>query len=407
MTSPRRKLARHTILAMVLIPILVALVIVATHWDETKETWLRRADRTAIREKASNHTTTNYLTEIPLQYENDPTFREERLQMRKQKVTPKPLRIGKTSMPQRQFLHLHHMKTGGTSLDSFLRCARDRLEKDHPQISELLKTLGERKIPHVSLHECSPKHYKTCRDDTNSTCHVSASQSVMMSYCAPLADLVNFRWLPEITEETENPFGDTDKYFDAVTVLRHPVDRVWSMFRFQTKTCFKCTPLLEIYEAMEESRDGNNTKLHALGLNGQCLDQLQNHQVTNLLSTRRSQSSSVDDMSRLREAVHNLQHSFTILGLTEELPLTLEIAGKVFEEWLPGEVPWSHRSCKLEHRNASPSNNRCRPGNTHWDLPSHPDDATRRAIERHNQLDLELYHVARKEFELQREALGL
>ncbi len=60
-------------------------------------------------------------------------------------------------------------------------------------------------------------------------------------------------------------------------MLRHPVDRVWSMFRFQTKDCFKCRSLTEFYRIMDA---GNVTEMKPT-----CYEQLQNHQVANLLTT--------------------------------------------------------------------------------------------------------------------------
>jgi hypothetical protein len=48
-----------------------------------------------------------------------------------------------------------------------------------------------------------------------------------MSYCAPLKDLPAFQW------------DSTKENIHAITVLRDPVDRVWSMFRFQTKGCYQ------------------------------------------------------------------------------------------------------------------------------------------------------------------------
>mmetsp|Transcript_3663 Transcript_3663/g.8856 ORF Transcript_3663/g.8856 Transcript_3663/m.8856 type:complete len:92 (+) Transcript_3663:1375-1650(+) len=65
-------------------------------------------------------------------------------------------------------------------------------------------------------------------------------------------------------------------------------------------------------------------------------------------------------------------------------------------------------ACPIPHSNASPDNNRCvGEGRTasHWDLPKHPDDATRQAIERHNAMDMKLYEAAVQYFELQRRAI--
>jgi hypothetical protein len=74
--------------------------------------------------------------------------------------------------------------------------------------------------------------------------------------------------------------------------------------------------------------------------------------------------------------------------------------------WLAEHVKESATNCSLPHANASPSNNRCGPGNTHWDLPPHPDEETRQAIIDHNHLDVQLYEAAVQHFELQKRALG-
>lgn len=75
-------------------------------------------------------------------------------------------------------------------------------------------------------------------------------------------------------------------------------------------------------------------------------------------------------------------------------------------------APWMaedfrNQTCTLPHANASPRNNRCGEGGTHWDLPPHPDEETRKVIEEHNKIDIELYEFAVQQFEYQRLALGL
>jgi hypothetical protein len=51
-----------------------------------------------------------------------------------------------------QFLHLHQMKTGGTSMDHRLKCAMNRLSHDQ-----------ETKVPYGNIHECSHGRYYDCR----------------------------------------------------------------------------------------------------------------------------------------------------------------------------------------------------------------------------------------------------
>lgn len=136
----------------------------------------------------------------------------------RQRLQPKELLYEKSEISDlrpHQFLHLHQMKTGGTSLDHYLRCALDRLRSD--------KQLT---IPYGNIHECSQVRYKKCRDDADPNCKQRLVNASFMSYCAPLKDLEKFHW------------NTAEDDIRAVTVLRDPVDRVWSMFRFQTKSCY-------------------------------------------------------------------------------------------------------------------------------------------------------------------------
>ncbi|KAL3940298.1 MAG: hypothetical protein SGARI_001022, partial [Bacillariaceae sp.] len=88
---------------------------------------------------------------------------------------------------------------------------------------------------------------------------------------------------------------------------------------------------------------------------------------------------------------------------------TRRMLGQVFP-WMNETLEGYQATCPLNHDNASPSNNRCvktglgKP-DSHWDLPKHPDEATRQAIEAHNQMDIKLYEAAAEYFELQKRAL--
>jgi hypothetical protein len=215
-------------------------------------------------------------------------------------------------------------------------------------------------------------------------------KSAIMSFCAPLRHL--------------EPFGWTEKSIAAMTVLRHPVDRVWSMFRFQTKMCFNCKNLTDIYDWI----DSGTTD----GFDSLCLAQLQNHEVENLLTSPIDSFNSDEEM--VAEAIENMKSHFTLVGLTNELGATSEMMGQVFP-WLALELPGTSNVCRLPHDNGSPTNNRCIPGGPpgsrkptqHWDLPSHPDEETRKAIEAHNQRDMKLYAAAVQYFELQKRVMGM
>jgi hypothetical protein len=298
----------------------------------------------------------------------------------------------KRTMVPHQFLHLHHMKTGGTSIDKLLRCSMDRLKKE-----------ANYEIPYYSIHECSRKNFATCLIDPENKCRAHMDEASVMSYCSALKYLDEFGWWHNNNENNQ---------VKAFTVLRHPVDRVWSMFRFQTKNCFKCQPLKEIYQNLEIGED--------TGLDKLCLNQLQNHEVNNLLSTEwplevsELDAESNEDHSELaskmvQEAVDNMKGFFTIIGITEELPETAAILGKTFP-WMNIQGSEEHQTtseCPLPHANASPSNNRCGEGNTHWDLPNQPDQETYDLIAKHNALDMDLYEAAVSYFDLQKRALLL
>lgn len=205
-----------------------------------------------------------------------------------------------------------------------------------------------------------------------------------MSYCAPLKDLGVFDW-----DRTE------DYPVHALTVLRHPVARVWSMYRFQTKRCYQCKTLKEVYEQY----DARGAHIYEEDM---CASQLMNHQTRNMLT----KVEGTTDEEKVTQAIHDMENFFTFIGLTEEMEATATIAGKVFP-WLAEHVNGTSRVCSFPHRNSSPSNNRCGPGGTHWDLPDHPDEETAELIRQHNQLDVQVYDAAVKHFELQKNALGL
>lgn len=302
--------------------------------------------------------------------EEEPALVEE---MRK-RLAPRELRFtDENELELHQFLHLHQMKTGGTSMDRRLNCAIGRLFKD--------KGI---KVPYGSIHECSTGRYISCRDGKNSnSCNEKLQKAAFMSYCAPVKDLPKFSW-----DSTKDDIG-------AITVMRNPVDRVWSMFRFQTKGCYKCMNLTDVYDYID-----NGTAADIFG--DLCLKQIQNHETANMLSTEWPDDSTGQQL--IDQAVYNMKNFFTAIGLTEHLNETAQIFGKIFP-WFETEVEWSNTTCSIGHDNKSPQNNRCGEGGTHWDLPDHPDEVTRLAIEDHNQLDIAVYKQVLEHFEIQRLAV--
>ena len=352
-----------------------------------------------------------------------------------ERLRPRPM-LSFDANATKQFAHLHHMKTGGTSINHLLNCALGRARTLYQQIqtqtdagpaAEGGSSRRGRVLPFYSLEECSHSHYLTCIGNDNSTsaqsCRSNIESASVMQYCAPLHQMSRFEWLDA----------------DIVSVIRHPVDRVWSMFRFQTKSCFQCTPLLDIYRHIEEGT--LDEFCGEKGCGGVCIPQLLNHETRNLLTDTWDENdaggvSLSTDEEKLQEALFNLKSRVTLVGVTDELPVFAEMLGKVFP-WLAesvtaeelgmatggGDDGAAHRAklrravttttttepktCPLTHANASPKNNRCAPGNKHWELPDEPDEETREAILRHNQLDLKIYEAAKARFQLQKEALGL
>ena len=365
--------------------------------------------------------------------EEDQIFRVQEMAER---LRPRPM-LSFAANATKQFAHLHHMKTGGTSINSMLRCALSRARQLYqeaqtpPDMDADADTVdgahdGSRRtrtgqtLPFYSLEECSHSRYLSCINDNSTSaqsCRSSIASASVMQYCAPLHQMSRFDWLDA----------------DIVSVIRHPVDRVWSMFRFQTKSCFRCTPLLDIYRHIEEGT--LDEFCGEKGCGGVCMPQLLNHETRNLLTDAWDENDSggeslSTDEEKLSEALSNLNSRVTLVGVTDELPVFAEMLGKVFP-WLAETVTAeglgmaiegdgaSRRklrrkttanepaACSLPHANASPKNNRCAPGNKHWDLPDEPDEETREAILRHNQLDLKIYEAAKARFQLQKQALFL
>lgn len=354
------------------------------------------------------------LTPVPLRFVEDDAAAAAAAAKEEPKegeVEVETVTVQKKVLEPHQFLHLHHMKTGGTSIDKLVRCAVNRLKKE-----------SMFDAPYFSIHECSRNRFTTCLMDPNASCRTSMKNAAVMSYCSALKYLDEFGWWELGKDSTQTTPFDQVNPVKAVTVLRDPIDRVWSMYRFQTKNCYKCRKLKDIYQQLEKGED--------TGLDKLCLDQIQNHEVNNLLSTEwplevtdhvrlagkdeiiTTEDGTVKSADLLfdlmvREAIDNMKGFFTVVGITEELEETVKILGKVFP-WLQEDANadlGTTSQCTLSHANKSPSNNRCAQENTHWDLPAHPDDETRALIAKYNQLDVQLYEAAVAYFSLQKEAM--
>eukprot|EP00548_Thalassiothrix_antarctica_P009333 CAMPEP_0194159214 /NCGR_PEP_ID=MMETSP0152-20130528/77704_1 /TAXON_ID=1049557 /ORGANISM="Thalassiothrix antarctica, Strain L6-D1" /LENGTH=523 /DNA_ID=CAMNT_0038868751 /DNA_START=58 /DNA_END=1629 /DNA_ORIENTATION=- len=331
---------------------------------------------------------------------------EQYIEYLSKKLTPQHLNTyptsnysedNRTALQHHQFLHLHHMKTGGTSMNGLLQCA----------ISRSRKTEKKEQIAYMNVQECSEERYRNCRDGADPKCRERINESAILSYCAPLMDLKSFGWaknnfIEEGKQEEEEALQDfslPNAKPHAVTVLRHPVSRIWSMFRFRTKSCYSCTPLIDVYKLIDANQTENMT--HSTT----CITQLLNHQTRNLVSSQH-EFDTLPDHELIEDALYNIKNYFTMIGLTEEMNDTAKMVGKVFP-WMAETIPGSNLTCAMPHRNASPQNNRCGPNNTHWELPPHPDNETLAAIIAHNQLDMILYEQTVQQFHYQKVALDL
>jgi hypothetical protein len=287
-------------------------------------------------------------------------------------------------------------------MDDLIHCGTKRLRGD-----------STRTIPYSSIHECSKDRYEQCRSGEDQRCLENILSASILSYCAPFSDLPMFQWT--IDHEDSNINDDTNiggsssrsnqqnPGISVVTVLRHPVHRVWSMYRFRTRSCYQCRTLKEVYEAIDNGH-ADEADL--------CTSQLLNHQTRNLASSSSVESATTHTAHELnqhhaQEAILNLKQRITMVGLTEDMETTAKIAGHAFP-WLAERVESSNvTTCPMQRKNASPTNNGCGPDGSHMPLPDHPDDETARLIEEHNQLDLQVYEAGVKVFELQKVALGL
>eukprot|EP00980_Cylindrotheca_fusiformis_P015613 scaffold4481_cov121-Cylindrotheca_fusiformis.AAC.9 len=276
-----------------------------------------------------------------------------------------------------QFLHLHNMKTGGTSVDRRLRCATNRLQED-PRVV----------ISRYSIHECWRGTFRRCMSNPEDPCREKMSNATVMSFCGPLRLVDTVGWVDET-----NPVP-------SFTALRHPVDRVWSMYRFQTDNCFGCRNLTDIYEMLDKGEWP--------GFDTLCMSHLANKQVANLMSSTLPEDAS--DEEKVNSAIQTMKSFFTVIGLTEDMKATEALLVNAFP-WLAQQVEGSNTTCTMEHTNKAPTNNGCIKDRKakkvyHWYLPPHPDEATRKVIEEHNRLDLKLYEAAVEYFQLQKRAIG-
>mmetsp|Transcript_5215 Transcript_5215/g.7716 ORF Transcript_5215/g.7716 Transcript_5215/m.7716 type:complete len:537 (-) Transcript_5215:183-1793(-) len=363
----------------------------------------------------------------------------------------------------RQFYHLHHMKTGGTSLSNLISCATRRYEtiyqrfhgqeqghghnNNNDKAQANTQANAKAHIPSFRLSECSKHGYERCVMQKQESCRNSIESAAVMTYCAPLAITDYFNWGGTHGRNTYTNSAGTNgsntrsissssssSWIPSVTMLRDPVNRVWSMYRFQMKYCYQCKPLLQIYDDI----DNGNTDQYS----GICLPQITNHLTRNLLTNLtfdelNNYTSTMTDEQKVNDAIHSVRNRFTVVGILERLEESLDLFSYSFP-WLSEDIrdlssledlfnggdhhhdtmnmnsnfDWksaideTESTCTFPHSNSSPRNNGCGEGRTHLDVPSQPDEETRRVIEQHNMLDKKVYEAALDHFELQKLAVN-
>ncbi|KAL7432928.1 hypothetical protein ACHAXM_010189 [Skeletonema potamos] len=350
----------------------------------------------------------------------------------------------------KQFMHMHHMKTGGTSVDGLIRCALNRQKVLHDGASikyssmsecgssvrscmnALADKLGATLSNNVFYHndENGAPIHDAPFDPADETLNIpiddmnvcKTSESNVMSYCASLHAVRTFGW----------------KEADKITVIRNPMDRAWSMYRYTLQSCYNCQELKDVlkqiysgtFTSKRSGRDnGDNTVPNFVyEPNNSCAVELIGHQSTNLLSSVDLYNIANDvrfprEADIVHEAVENLRQDFTWIGLTDRITESIDGFRQIFpflaenlndaakaiqEEFQTrGEeledntfsLPKGYsdaNTCPFKHENAG-RDPTC--GTTELD------DETKEWIMKLNSRDMAVYKAAVEKFELQMEVL--
>lgn len=252
-------------------------------------------------------------------------------------------------------------------------------------------------------------------DDLN-VCKTSDAK--VMSYCASLHTVRTFGW----------------KGADKITVIRNPIDRAWSMYKFSLNRCYRCQEMKDVLRKVGSGTftaksDGEQAEPNFVySPNDSCAAQMIGHQATNLLSSVDLYNVANDvrfprEKEIVEEAVRNLRNEFTWIGITDRIQESVEGIRKVFpflaenlneaalgfEEQFGEEadavngggfsLPEGYidtKGCPFQHRNAGRDPN-C--GTTELD------NETEALIMKLSNRDVAVYKAAKERFELQQEVL--
>ncbi|KAL9185518.1 hypothetical protein ACHAXT_003295 [Thalassiosira profunda] len=267
----------------------------------------------------------------------------------KDELNPQRTLVLDKSLPK-QFMHMHHMKTGGTSVDGLISCALSRQKTlhdgtaiDYSRMSEcgsrvktcmndLAKRLDASLVDNVFYHNDGAGRRGSSFDPADDALDTTidelnvcqTSESNVMSYCASLHAVRTFGW----------------HGVDKVTVIRNPIDRAWSMYRFSLQRCYKCEEMKGVLKKVASGTFASKERTDATpdfvySPNDSCAVQMIGHQATNLLSSVDLYNTANDvrfprEQEIVEEAVRNLREEFTWIGITDRLQESIDGMRAVF-----------------------------------------------------------------------------
>ena len=322
------------------------------------------------------------------------------------------------TMSAHSLVHLHHMKTGGTSMDDLLKCTckdqKSSTKCKSVKTTHLRLSLGCLHCAQVliswstsllvvfvldrlfELSECDEGSVEECYDSPSCNEYEHAT---LMSYCTSMYDIDRFGW------------NDAR----LVSTMRNPVDRVWSLYRFESRKvgkankppCFNCLPLADVYAMLD-----NGTIDEIPHTTEVCKRSLSNY-MTQFFTDEALrgdaplnysvQNTPLAEQQQIMDAAFfNMWNRSALVLHTEDLS---NGGFAMLQHMAPGlfgspDQDADDLACTFQHDNASPDENAC--GAT---LAKEPDDETRRLIIEHNQLDNLLFKSSQRMYDMQKQLL--